>query len=510
MTGEFGGAALGRSMCNIDFNGDGIQDLVALEKHWNPDGVFDLSYKMFGRINFYWGGSDFDNNLDFSIPGTYNRQYGLGFLRNVGDINNDGIEDLCYYGSESEQVKICIFYGNQIPKTEPDVVLTFSHSIAYAIGNLWALGDVNNDGHADIGYTLINPVRDIATMRIFDGSSHNSIILYSFQWGPNASGLTGIGDINNDGIDDYLSSHVFRQGENTCTRVTVHFGSNEFPSSDSLTIYSGINTVINSCLGPLGDVNGDGIDDFVGLIYGSGGYKIWYGNSNISANWDVEFPEHISYTNDGYTLIHGDFNGDGYSDIATSNSNYYGADGRAYIWLGGQNLNGIVDLVFPAPPGVSERFGWAKAAGDFNNDGYCDLAVSQPYSHPAPLWTPGKIHIYLGNAELTDTTVGVQDDCVAPSSNSNIWEINLYPNPISQLETTVNIIFIGNGYEKERDLNIEIYNIKGQKLSAHKFNGTLANSKNWSGTLTNAESGVYFVKICSGDKMLVTKRFTIQ
>ncbi|MCB5253883.1 MAG: T9SS type A sorting domain-containing protein [Candidatus Cloacimonadaceae bacterium] len=508
MTGEFSGASLGRSMCSIDFNGDGIQDLVALEKNWNPDGVLDYSYRMFGRINFYWGGYGFDNNLDFSIPGTYQRQYGLGYLRNAGDVNNDGIEDLCYFGSESGQEKICIFYGNHIPVTTPDIVIAFSHSIASFIGSLWALGDVNNDGHAEIGYVLVNSDYSTATMRIFDGSSHNSVILYSLQWGAMASSLTGIGDINNDGIDDYLSSHSLTQHENTHSRITVHFGSNEFPTSDSLTICSDTNTVIDPWTGPLGDVNGDGIDDFVGLIDGSG-YKIWCGNSDISAYWNTEFSQYISRTDDGYTLIHGDFNGDGYSDIATSNSNYAGADGRAYIWMGGLNLNGGVDLELPAPPGVSEQFGKAKAAGDFNNDGYCDLAVSQPFSDPAPLWTSGKIHIYLGNAELADTTVGVQDDCVALTSNSNIWDINIYPNPISQIETTVNIFFIGSGYGKERNLSIEIYNIKGQKLSAHKFNGTLVESKNWSGLLNNTAPGVYFAKICSGDKTLVTKRFTI-
>ncbi|MBP7310243.1 MAG: hypothetical protein KA984_03025, partial [Candidatus Cloacimonetes bacterium] len=63
MEGEFPGAALGHSICSMDFNGDGLKDLVALEKHWNPNDTLHMS-QQFGRIRFYWGGTAFDNEAD--------------------------------------------------------------------------------------------------------------------------------------------------------------------------------------------------------------------------------------------------------------------------------------------------------------------------------------------------------------------------------------------------------------------------------------------------------------
>jgi hypothetical protein len=99
--------------------------------------------------------------------------------------------------------------------------------------------------------------------------------------------------------------------------------------------------------------------------------------------------------------------------MISSNPNY-DSDGSAFMWLGGANMNGTYDLRFFAPQGISEKFGWDKVAGDFNNDGFCDVAISQPWADPDPLRTPGRVHVYLGNAGLTDTTVNNSDDVLPP------------------------------------------------------------------------------------------------
>jgi hypothetical protein len=154
----------------------------------------------------------------------------------------------------------------------------------------------------------------------------------------------------------------------------------------------------NAC----GDVDGDGYDDLIvgipgedqgkrdagalNVISGSasgleaGGDNFWHQNRpgvpDSNNKWDAL----------GSALAAGDFNGDGYDDIAV------GAPGEA---IAGQRRAGMV-LVFDGDPGgfgagnvskwtqlntgtgeitEGDRFGAALAAGDFNGDGYADLAI---------------------------------------------------------------------------------------------------------------------------------------
>ena len=504
MYGEFPGAALGWSLASLDFNGDGIKDLVAVESHWNPDGVYDNTVT-FGKIHFYWGGQDFDANTDAAICGTYNHEYGLyANIFNIGDINNDGKEDLCYYGfGINDTNKICIFYGRDEPASEPDYVLSYPYNYNEVTSlQVCPAGDINNDGHDDIAITAHR--NDGASSWILDGATMTIFEVGSTTFG-DGDYMTGIGDVNNDGIDDYiritgsdppLDYHYHN-------RITLHFGGDSIPSGDSLLITEDTDMMINNRGGSLGDLNGDGIDDFVGWIESN--YRIWYGSSNLSAQWDLLIPS-LSY-NSG--LIHGDFNADGYSDIIASN--YISAyDGAAWLWLGGENMNGTYDFKFPTPQSVGERFGQAKVAGDFNNDGFCDVAISQPYSPAGPLWTPGRIHVFLGNAELTDTTVSNEDDVLPPHTESSKWEIQLFPNPISGDRASLNIKFLGQGYKELKSAKMEIFNIKGQKISSYIADQASLSSGSYTGQIPDLVPGLYFLKVSDQAQGIRTHKFIVK
>src|SRR4051812_26927875 len=72
----------------------------------------------------------------------------------------------------------------------------------------------------------------------------------------------------------------------------------------------------------------------------------------------------------GQTLVSGDFNGDGFSDLAV------GAPGQNRVFIS-YGANGPFQIL-----SGSGDFGAALAVGDFNNDGKQDLAVGAPRLRP--------------------------------------------------------------------------------------------------------------------------------
>lgn len=120
----------------------------------------------------------------------------------------------------------------------------------------------------------------------------------------------------------------------------------------------------------------------------------WFGNDFITggmlgvdaAEWNDRF---------GSALAWGDFDHDGYDDLAI---------GTPYedvgTWFGNQIDAGAVTILYGSPSGFApgrtqwihhdtvgvpggagagDRLGWALAAGDFNGDGRSDLAIGAPY-----------------------------------------------------------------------------------------------------------------------------------
>jgi hypothetical protein len=320
--------------------------------------------------------------------------------------------------------------------------------------------------------------------------------------------MGGIGDVNGDGYDDYLISRILQATGGLHNRITVFFGRESIPPSDSLVIVEDTNMVIETFVGPLGDLNGDGIGDFVGWI-GGGGFRIWFGSTALTPEWDLYVPEYL-YCSPArsYALVHGDYNGDGYSDMISSSPNY-GADGSAFLWLGGANMNGTYDMRFYAPHSISEKFGWDKAAGDFNNDGFCDVAISQPYADPDPIRTPGRVHVYLGNAGLTDTTVSNEDDVLPPVDQASLWDIRISPNPVSVNNPCITINFIGQGYKELQKVRIEVFNVKGQMISNLEVDHVSLASGRYFTRFHELSSGLYFLKISDQRGSVISRKFVI-
>ncbi|MCI0477985.1 MAG: FG-GAP repeat protein, partial [Anaerolineales bacterium] len=168
-------------------------------------------------------------------------------------------------------------------------------------------------------------------------------------------------------------------------------------------------------------------DEAVGTIVGAGSVSVLYGTLNrlgVSNNqyWTQNLiggaDASEQYDHFGRALAIGDFDGDGYRDLAI---------GIPYETVGSVNFAGAVHILYGlnSSTGLSatgnqfwhqdstgmngaaeqdDHFGWALAAGDFNGDGYDDLAIGVPDENIGTISNAGGVHVMYGSSGGLTTT----------------------------------------------------------------------------------------------------------
>ena len=182
-----------------------------------------------------------------------------------------------------------------------------------------------------------------------------------------------------------------------------------------------------------GDFNGDGYADLaVGVPYedvgdtsSAGLVHVFYAtaeglSSEGNEMWNQGTPDIEgaveAYDNFGYALATGDFNGDGYDDLAI---------GVPYEDKSYEPDTGAVNVIYGSPDGLTangnqiwdqddffgdatepgDRFGYSLATGDFNGDGYDDLAIGAPFED----WVAtdaGAVNVLYGSSSGLSATGG--------------------------------------------------------------------------------------------------------
>ncbi len=245
-----------------DFNGDG----------WNDLAVGAMGYRYsdlgFGKIYVFYGGPSIDSIPDYSVTGRANDISVFGEQLSIsGDVNNDNFDDIITRGERVEPDNgRMLFLGGIVPDTIPAWEIREYSTSTFNLGyGCFILPDFSGDGCDEI---VIGGLENIwCSAFIFFGGQQIDTTwdLCLSGFGSNQRGCAYAGDINADGLPDVLLGN-WEMGE-----VSVFFMYPGHTGTQIRSFYVSYSYIGWNNMGYAGDINGDGIDDFMFATYGD-----WY------------------------------------------------------------------------------------------------------------------------------------------------------------------------------------------------------------------------------------------
>jgi hypothetical protein len=414
-----------------DVNGDGYDDILigapADEEGGNNAGQ---TYLIFGKATGWAMDKDL-SAADASFWGENANDYSGSSIAGVGDVNGDGFDDILIGApystvNQSMEGKAYLIFGRSTGWTR-DTDLSLSNASFYGeepdnyAG--WAIagvGDVNGDGFDDMllgapsydgeswfkgkTYLLFGKASGWAQDTNLSGTEASFV---GENLGDSSgSAVAGAGDVNGDGLDDFLiGAYLNDEGGDAAGQTYLFFGNttgwdNDTNLSKADASFWGENPsdVSGFSLAGAGDVNGDGFNDILIGAYGncySGSqagqtYLIFGNSSGWSMDTDLS-ASNASFTGEGANHLSGrviagtgNVNGDGFEDIligAPWNPEVGAYAGQTYLLLGKQSgwaMHKSLSTANASFRGESANdiSGYAVAGGaDVNGDSYDDILI---------------------------------------------------------------------------------------------------------------------------------------
>lgn len=176
-----------------------------------------------------------------------------------------------------------------------------------------------------------------------------------------------------------------------CAATSTAFAQNRVGPTDNLLLKNPFADPGNEQFGRgvvAGDFNGDGIDDLAVSEVGGTRLRVLLGVAFEVGNDPLIpfFVETVTMPNHGYIMAAGDFDGDGRDEIAVGHQNgsVSGATGAGQVFVmnrlpadGTWEVQSTIRAggAYPGAPQAGANLGNSLAVGDFDDDGYDDLAI---------------------------------------------------------------------------------------------------------------------------------------
>jgi hypothetical protein len=472
----------GYAVASGDFDGDGYADL-AVGAPYEDLLSSGLNRTNAGAVNVVYGtaagfddaGAQFwsQNSLDVGDQVESNDRFGTALA--AGDFNADGFADLAIgapqedYGSLTDMGQVHVLYGSAAGITGAGSFFFATSPGAVPgdrYGNALAAGDFDGDGYDDLAMGASNAdaggLTNAGLVLVYFGSSGGVTSAGAQTWHQSSPGVLdtcegydsfgsslAAGDFDGDGFDD-LAVGVINESVGVVSgagAVSVLYGAaagltatgDQFWHQDVTGVldtaeaYDGFGVALTAghfddgayadlAIGVYGeDVGAIGEAGAVNVLYGSSGVGLTdvsddFWHQDVTGVLDQAESYGSGYGDTfGNAVAAGDFDGDGWDDLAIG-VRWEGIGAVAYAGaasvLYGSLRSGLTatsdDLWHQNAAGVPDAvesndwFGWALAAGDFNGDGYADLAAGVLLEDVSGFEAAGAVNtIYGSAADLT-------------------------------------------------------------------------------------------------------------
>jgi hypothetical protein len=430
-----------------DFNNDGAADLaIGVPFEWvgavQDAGAVHVLYGSPGGLQ--GPGSQFFTQDTPGVPGTADQLDNLGSGLATGDFDQDGFSDLAIgvpgddIGTIGSAGAVIALFGSAGGLTTIGAQLLTQAGGATelndAFGGELAAGDFDDDGFADLAASVsgedVGSVPDAGAVSVLPGSS-NGLTTVGGRLFTQVGGAVetedffgdtlAAGDFDHDGFADLAAGARFEDVGSAIDAgaVSVLYGSSTGLTRAGGRLFTQVGGAaeLQDFFGDAvaaGDFDRDGFADLtagapgedVASAFDAGAVSVLYGSSAGLTRAEGRLFTQVASpveAEDGFgaAVAAGDFDRDGFADLAAGAAGEDGGPGAVSVLFGSSaGLTRAGGQLFTQVGGAAEgidRFGASLAAADFDQDGFTDLAAGAPFETLGSIPEAGAVSVLYGS-----------------------------------------------------------------------------------------------------------------